>query len=85
MLYRDKKIKTVLKEFNVLALFSFLIAVFAWIFGFVFDMWAKANPIGGVAFLLGLASLLWIKLKKQRGIWFAILSMIIGGLAWTLF
>jgi multidrug transporter EmrE-like cation transporter len=79
-----EKIKTFVKETNGLAIFSFLIAVFASVYEFIISHecgTTVANLTGLGAVFMGIISLIWMRRKKQKGKWFAILGIIMGILA----
>lgn len=75
-------IKTFIKETNGLSIFSFLTAIFAWILSFIIpNCGGASSTIGFVAALMGIVSLFWLKRKKEKGVFFAILGIVIGILA----
>lgn len=77
-----EKIKTFIRETNGLAIFSFLIAIYAIHLAFTSHECSNTPSLIGLgAFFTGIISLIWIKIKKQKGKWFAILGIIIGLLA----
>ena len=80
-----EKIKTLIKETNGLAVLSFLTAIFAFVFIFTLQNCRGVQPslFGFSAFITGIISLIWIKLKKEKGILFAILGIIIGAVLST--
>jgi|GEM_PF-4366255 len=81
-----EKIKTFIKEVNILAVFSFTTAVLALYYWFTPRECSIAlSLIGLEAFIMGVISLVRIETKKQRGELFAILGMMMGLLTIVLF
>ncbi len=78
-----EKIKTFIEEANGLAIFSFLIAIFALVYVFTSkECGSSVNSVTGLgAVFMGIIALIWMRIKKQKGKWFAILGIIIGLLA----
>ncbi len=79
--------KTFLRETNGLAIFSFLLADFALVYEFFINHecgTTVANLTGLAAVIMGIIGLIWMKRKKQKGKWFAILGIILGLLAASL-
>jgi len=75
-------IKTFIKETNGLSIFSFLIAIFAWTLSFAIPNCGGAqSTVGFGAALMGIVSLFWLKRKKEKGVFFAILGIVLGILA----
>ncbi len=72
-----------MKETNGLAIFSFLIAIFALVYVFTAkECGSEVNSIAGLgAVFMGIIALIWMRTKKQKGKWFAILGIIMGLLA----
>ena len=81
-----EKIKTLIRETNGLAIFSFLIAIFALVYAFTSQECGTEveNLTGLGAVFMGIIALIWIRTKKQKGKWFAILGIIMGLLAASL-
>ncbi len=76
--------KSFIKETNILAIFSFLIAVFAYVYEFIISHeygTTVLNSSGVIAVVIGIISLIYIRKRKERGKWFAILGIILGLLA----
>ena len=79
-----EKIKIFIKERNGLAIFSFLLAVFGFMYEFNINHEYGSTVInltGITAVIMGIVGLIWMKRKKQKGKWFAILGIILGLLA----
>lgn len=75
-----ERIKKFIKETNTLAIFSFLIAILTWLVGFLHKGCDNTTDIFGAgAVLLGIIALIWLRVKKQKGIRLAILGIVIGG------
>ena len=77
------KIKNYIKEANGLAIFSFLIAFSALVYVFADRTYPyfgdeAINFIGICAIFMGIISLIWMKIKKEKGIPFAVLGIIFG-------
>lgn len=81
-----EKIKKFIKENNGLAIFSLLTAAFAWIFPFCkFTSGCFAVGVGCIsgagAVIMGIIALIWLIIKKQKGVILAVLGIILGILA----
>ena len=78
-------IKTFIKETNGLSIFSFLTAIFAWTLSFTIPNCGGApSTIGLGAALMGIIALFWLKSKKEKGVFFAILGIVLGILGFFL-
>jgi len=75
-----EKTKMFVREVNGLAIFSFLIAIFALVYTFIGHKCGTnfGNLIGIGAVFIGIMALIQIKTKKKTGKWFAILGIILG-------
>ncbi len=88
----SKFLNKFIKEVNGVAIFSFLLAAFCYSIPFIEGYFSYPFPreilyaildYGGpqTALLLGIIALIWIKKTREKGKWFAILAIIIGGIA----
>lgn len=77
----------ILKQTSGLALFSFFLAILCWIFHITQDYFTYptdqllrviSEKGSFTAVLTGLVALLYIKKKKIKGKWFAIIGIILG-------
>jgi len=71
-----------IREFNTLAIISILIVLGCWLYPVLFKLKGCAcetiNILSLIGAVSGLISLIWIKIKKEKGCLLAILATIFG-------
>lgn len=72
------KIKELIKETNGLAIFSFLLSIFAWVFSDFIGCSSAPSTLAFAAFLVGIVALIWLKRKKQKGAFLATFGIFLG-------
>jgi len=68
-----------IKEYNALAIISFLLALGIWLSPLFFSCCINGQHIiSAIALVAGIVSLIWIKVKKEKGYLLAIMAIIFG-------
>jgi len=74
-----EKIKEFMRETNGLAIFSFLLAIFAWFYSAFSNECSDVPPfLSEAAALIGIFALIWLKRRKQKGGFLAVSGIFLG-------
>jgi hypothetical protein len=64
---------------NFIAVFSFILAIIAWLTSFISATCDNfSSVLGGGAIIMGIIGLIWLKLKQQKGSIYAYLGIALG-------